>query len=73
LALREMNVNCVGFVDGNTRDTFLSCPVSPPERITAWQLDRVLIADFDHAAAYEEQLVQSGTPREKLLRLGLRQ
>lgn len=73
LALREMNVNCVGFVDGNARDTFLSCPVSPPERITAWQLDRVLIADFDHAAAYEEQLVQSGIPREKLLRLGLRQ
>ena len=73
LALREMNVNCVGFVDGNARDTFLSCPVSPPERITAWQLDRVLIADFDHAAAYEEKLVQSGIPREKLLRLGLRQ
>jgi DNA-binding MarR family transcriptional regulator len=25
LALREMNVNCVGFVDGNTRESFLSC------------------------------------------------
>jgi hypothetical protein len=73
LALREMNVDCVGFVDGNTRDTFLACPVFSPERITAWQLDRVLIADFDHAAVYEEQLVQSGLPREKLLRLGLRQ
>jgi DNA-binding MarR family transcriptional regulator len=73
LALREMNVNCVGFVDGNTQDTFLSCPVSSPDRITAWHLDRVLIADFDQAAAYEEQLLQSGVPREKLLRLGLRQ
>jgi hypothetical protein len=47
--------------------------VSSPDRITAWHLDRVLIADFDQAAAYEEQLLQSGVPREKLLRLGLRQ
>ena len=73
LALREMNVDCIGFVDGNTRETFLSHPVSSPDRITAWQVDRVLIADFDQAAAYEEQLVQSGIPREKVLRLGLRQ
>ncbi len=72
LALREMNVNCVGFVDGTSRDTFLSCPVSSPDRIAGWQLDRVVIADLDHANAYEEQLVQSGIPRDKLLRLGLR-
>jgi hypothetical protein len=45
--------------------------VSSPDRIAGWQLDRVLIADLDRAAAYEEQLVQSGVPREKLLRLGL--
>lgn len=70
LALREMNIDCVGFVDGNTRDTFLSCPVSSPERIASWQLDRVLIADLEHAEEYEEQLVQSGMPRDKLLRLG---
>jgi DNA-binding MarR family transcriptional regulator len=68
LALREMNVNCVGFVDGNTRESFLSWP----DGIAGWQLDRVLIADFDHAETYEEQLVRSGIPREKLLRLGLR-
>ena len=72
LALREMNVNCVGFVDGNTRESFLSCPVSSPDGIAGWQLDRVLIADFDHAETYEEQLVRSGIPREKLLKLGLR-
>jgi DNA-binding MarR family transcriptional regulator len=72
LALREMNVNCVGFVDGNTRESFLSCPVFSPDEIAGWQLDRVLIADFDHAETYEEQLVRSGIPREKLLRLGLR-
>ena len=72
LALREMNVNCVGFVDGNSRESFLSCPLSSPVGIAGWQLDRVLIADFDHAETYEEQLVRSGIPREKLLRLGLR-
>jgi DNA-binding MarR family transcriptional regulator len=71
LALREMNIDCIGFVDGNTRETFLSCPVSSPDRIAGWQLDRVLIADLDYADDYEEELVQSGIPREKLLRLGL--
>jgi DNA-binding MarR family transcriptional regulator len=73
LALRDMNIDCVGFIDGNLRDTFLSCPVSSPDRIAAWHVDRVLIADLEHAGTYEEQLVQSGLPREKLLRLGLRQ
>jgi hypothetical protein len=33
----------------------------------------VLIADFDHAAAYEDELIHCGIPREKLLKLGLRQ
>ena len=73
LALREMNIDCVGFVDGTVRGTFLSCPVSSPDRIAGWQFDRVLIADLDHAATYEEQLVRSGVPRDKLLKLGLRQ
>ena len=73
LALRELNVDCVGFVDGNTRDIFLSCRVFSPDEVANFQLDRVLIADLDHAAAYEEQLVQSGIARDKLLTLGLRQ
>ena len=72
LSLREMNIDCVGFIDGNPRDSFLSCPVSLPEGIAGWQFDRVLIADLEHAAACEEQLVQSGVPCEKMLRLGLR-
>ena len=72
LALREMNIDCVGFVDGNTRATFLSCPVYTPDRIGDGQVDVVLIADLDHAADYEEQLVRSGVPREKVMRLGLR-
>ena len=70
LSLREMNIDCVGFIDGSSRESFLSCPVSTPDGISRWQFDRVLIADFDHAEACEEQLVQSGVPREKVLRLG---
>jgi Winged helix-turn-helix DNA-binding len=70
LSLREMNIDCVGFIDGGSRDSFLSCPVSTPDGISRWQFDRVLIADLDHAAACEEQLVQAGVPRDKVLRLG---
>ncbi len=71
LSLREMNIECVGFIDGNPRESFLACPVSTPEMVSAWQFDRVLITDLEHAAACEEQLVGSGVPREKVLRLGL--
>jgi DNA-binding Lrp family transcriptional regulator len=71
LSLREMNIDCVGFIDGSLRESFLSCPVSSPDGIVDWQFDRVLITDLEHAAACEEQLVQSGVPREKVLRLGL--
>ena len=71
LSLREMNIDCVGFIDGSLRESFLSCPVSSPERVSRWQFDRVLITDLEHATACEEQLVESGVPREKVLRLGL--
>jgi DNA-binding MarR family transcriptional regulator len=71
LSLREMNIDCVGFIDGDLRESFLSCPVSSPDKLDQWHFDRVLIADIEHAAACEEQLVQSGVPREKVLRLGL--
>jgi len=73
LSLREMNLHCVGFIDGSSRESFLSCPVSSPDRVSAWQFDWVLIADIDHSSACEEQLVRSGVPREKVLRLGLPQ
>ena len=73
LSLREMNVDCVGFIDGSSRKSFLSCPVSSPDKIADWHFDRVLITDLEHAAACEEQLVQSGVPREKVLRLSLPQ
>jgi DNA-binding MarR family transcriptional regulator len=69
LSLRDMNIDCVGFIDGNSRESFLSCPVCSPEGIHRWQFDRVLIADLDRAAACEELLVQSGVPRSKVFRL----
>ena len=71
LSLREMNIECVGFIDANSRKSFLSHPVASPDGIEGWQFDRVLITDLDHAAACEEQLVQFGVPREKVMRLGL--
>lgn len=73
LALREMNIDCVGFVDGTSQGTFLSHPVFSPDQVISWELDRVLIADFDRPADHEDELVRCGIPREKLLRLGLRQ
>jgi DNA-binding MarR family transcriptional regulator len=72
LSLREMNIDCVGFVDGSSRESFLSCPVSSPDKVSRWQFDWVLITDLEHASACEEQLVQSGVHREKVLNLGLR-
>jgi len=69
LSLREMNIDCVGFIDQNPRDSFLSCSVSMPEQVNRWQFDRVLIADLEQAAACEERLILAGVPREKLLSL----
>ena len=67
LSLREMNIICVGFIDENPRDSFLSCPVSTPEQVSRWQFDRVLIADAEQAAACKSQLVQAGVPHGKVL------
>ncbi|MEO5957463.1 MAG: winged helix-turn-helix transcriptional regulator [Nitrospiraceae bacterium] len=71
LSLREMNVECVGFIDGSSRESFLSCPISSPDKVSRWQFDWVLITDLDQAAACEEELVKVGVPREKVLSLGL--
>jgi hypothetical protein len=71
LSLREMDVCCVGFVDGKPRTSFLSCPVLLPEEIGRWEFDKVLIADLEQPSAHEERLIQCGVPPEKVLRLGL--
>ena len=70
LSLREMNIDCVGFIDKNPRGSFLSCPVSTPDQVNRWQFDRVLVVDLEQAAACEEQLILAGVPREKVLSLG---
>jgi DNA-binding MarR family transcriptional regulator len=72
LSLRELNVDCVGFVDGKPRESFLSYPVVLPQDIVRWEFDKVLIADLEQAAACEARLIQCGVPPEKVLRLGLR-
>ena len=71
LSLREMNINCVGFINESPRDSFLSCPVFTPDQVNRWEFDRVLIVDLEHAAACEEQLILAGVPREKVLSLGM--
>jgi DNA-binding MarR family transcriptional regulator len=72
LSLREMNIQCVGFIDGKPLESFLSCPVSLPDRIGEWEFDTVLITDIENATGCEALLAQSGVPRNKVLRLGLR-
>lgn len=71
LSLRELDVCCVGFIDGKPRESFLSYPVIVPEKIGQWEFDKVLIADLEQSALYEAQLVQCGVPQDKVLRLGL--
>lgn len=72
LSLKEMNLTCVGFVDGVSRDSFLSYPVLTPDRIGQWDFDRVLIVDLEGAPECEEQLIRSGVPRDKVLTLAFR-
>lgn len=72
VSLKEMNITCVGFLDGTSRDSFLSYPVSTPDGIGQWAFDRVLIADIEGALDCEEQLVRLGVPRDKVLKLGFR-
>ncbi|HEU4685237.1 MAG TPA: winged helix-turn-helix transcriptional regulator [Nitrospira sp.] len=71
LSLRELGVECLGFVDGKPRASFLSYPVVLPQEIGRWEYDKVLIADLEQPAAHEARLIQCGVPAEKILRLGL--
>ena len=70
LSLREMHIDCVGFIDKNPPASFLSCQVLAPEQLARWQFDQVLIADLENEIACVEQLAQAGVPREKVLSLG---
>ncbi len=70
LLLREMHIECVGFIENDPRsESFLSCPLWPPERAIEWQCDRILVADAGHAEDCEAQLIKAGMSPQKLLRL----
>lgn len=71
LSLREMDLTCVGFIDGTPRASFLSYPVSPLDQLGTWEFDTVLITDLENATDCEERVLKLGVPREKVLRLGL--
>jgi hypothetical protein len=71
VCLKDMNIICVGFVDGASRDSFLSYPVSTPDGLANWEFDYALIADIERAPDYEGQLIQCGVPRNKVLNLGV--
>jgi DNA-binding MarR family transcriptional regulator len=71
LSLREMDLTCVGFVDGTPRASFLSYPVSALDQLGTWEFDTVLITDLENATDCEERVLKLGVPREKVLRLGL--
>ncbi|BCA54235.1 putative transcriptional regulator, AsnC family [Nitrospira sp. KM1] len=71
LSLKEMEGQCVGFLDDRRRDTFLSYPVSSPEDIGSWEFDKILLTDLAQADEHEEQLARRGVPIERVLRLGL--
>jgi hypothetical protein len=36
-----MNIDCVGFIVDNPRESFLRYPVSTTETVSDWQFDRV--------------------------------
>lgn len=70
LSLREMNLTLVGFVDDKQQDSFLSYPVWPPEALTGWDFDAVLITALENTKEHEECLMGHHVPRNKVLFLG---
>ena len=70
LSLREMHMTLVGFVDDNQQEAFLSYPVWPPEVLSEWEFDAVLLADLDQTAGHRTKLGQHHVPEVKILALG---
>ncbi|MDF0668343.1 MAG: winged helix-turn-helix transcriptional regulator [Nitrospira sp.] len=69
LSLREMHMTLVGFVDDSRQEAFLSYPVWPPEVLSEWEFDAVLLADFDQAAGHRATLQQRLVPDGKIIAL----
>ncbi|MEC4888910.1 MAG: winged helix-turn-helix transcriptional regulator [Nitrospira sp.] len=70
LSLREMDLVLVGFIDDGEAETFLSYPVSKPDRVAWWEFDAVLLADLDRSREHRELLLQQLVPNGKVLALG---
>ncbi|HWF62331.1 MAG TPA: winged helix-turn-helix transcriptional regulator [Nitrospira sp.] len=70
LSLREMHMTLIGFVDDNRQETFLSYPVWPPEALSEWEFDAVLLADIERTVRHREILGQYHVPDVKILALG---
>ena len=69
LSLREMHMTLVGFVDDSRQEAFLSYPVWPPEVLSEWEFDAVLLTDFDQAAGHRATLHQRLVPDSKIIAL----
>jgi DNA-binding MarR family transcriptional regulator len=70
LSLREMHMTLIGFVDDNQQEVFLSYPVWPPEVLSEWEFDAVLLADIERTVRHREILGQHHVPDAKILVLG---
>jgi len=70
LSLREMQMTLVGIVGDNQREPFLSYPVWPPETLSGWEFDAVLLADIERTVRHREILGQYHVPDVKILALG---
>ena len=69
LSLREMHMTLVGFVDEGQRESFLSYPVWPPEALSDWEFDAVLLADFDQTTGHRTKLGRHRVPDSKIIAL----
>jgi DNA-binding MarR family transcriptional regulator len=70
LSLREMHMTLVGFVDDNQQEAFLSYPVWPPEVLSEWKFDAVLLANIERTVRHREILGQHHVSEVKILTLG---
>lgn len=69
LSLREMQMTLVGFVGDGQRESFLSYPVWPPETLSGWEFDAVLLADFERVSQHRTTLEHHQVPDSKIITL----
>ncbi|MBK9308918.1 MAG: winged helix-turn-helix transcriptional regulator [Nitrospira sp.] len=70
LALREMQLTLVGFVDDGQQESFLSYPVRRSKALDQWEFDTVLVADLEESSRYQAELGRRCVPDTKILVLG---